>query len=201
MEQQGRLRGRANLKVLIAYYSETGNTEKVAKAIFEEASKKHKARLKRINDVSVNILSDYDLVFLGSACHSSDLALPVKKLLEAIPNSPGFKLAGFFTHSTWTPTQTQRARPLFSKWAGRCKDSFEKVSEEKQIDFKGCFNCQGRPSPPIEEFIHKTIVTSDEDWKEYIEEVKRHPSSEDLRKAKEFSRKMLSASKNVDEKC
>jgi flavodoxin I len=188
------------LKVLIAYYSETGNTEKVARAIFEVASKKHEAQLKKINDISVDALSNYDLVFLGSACHSSDLAASVKKVLDTVPNSPKFKLAGFFTHSTWTPRQTERARPLFDRWAGRCKASFEEVSKEKRIDFKGCYNCQGIPSPPIEEFIHKTIITSDKDWKEYIEEAKKHPSSEDLRKAKEFAQKVLSACNNVNEK-
>jgi flavodoxin len=185
------------LKVLIAYYSETGNTEKVARAIFEVASKKHEAQLKKINDVSVDTLNNFDLVFLGSACHSSDLAAPVKKVLDEIPNSPKFKLAGFFTHSTWTSKQTERARPFFDRWAGKCKASFEKVSKKKQIGFKGCYNCQGKPSPPIEEFIHKTIITSDEDWKEYAEEAKKHPSSEDLREAKEFAQKVLSASENA----
>jgi flavodoxin I len=180
------------LKVLVAYHSETGNTEKIAKAIYEEASKEHEAHLKKIKDVTTDTLNSYDLVFLGSACHSSDLAAPVKKILDGIPKSPRFKLAGFFTHSTWTPEQTEYARTFFDRWAGRCIASFEKVSKEKQIDFRGYYNCQGMPSPPIQEFIHNTIVTSDKDWEAYIEEAKKHPSPEDLQKAKEFARKVLS---------
>ena len=37
------------MKVLVTYYSETGNTEKIARAIYEEASKEHEVNLKKIN--------------------------------------------------------------------------------------------------------------------------------------------------------
>lgn len=101
------------LKVLVGYYSETGNTEKIAKTIYEESSKEHDAHLKRINDINADMLNDYDLVFLGSACHSSDLAPPVKEILKALPKSPKFKLAGFFTHSRGLLNKTSMVR-LFS---------------------------------------------------------------------------------------
>lgn len=180
------------MKVLIAYYSETGNTEKIAKAIFDETSREHEAHLKKVKDVAADTLNDYDLVFLGSACHSADLAIPVKRILNELPKSPKFKLAGFFTHSTRTPESGESARVLFDKWASRCIVSFEKISKEKHIDFRGYFNCQGVPSPPIQEFIHREIVKSESDLQAYLEEVKKHPSSEDLRRAKEYARKVLS---------
>ena len=163
------------MKVLGTYYSDTGNTEKVAKAIYEEVSKKNKADLKKVRDTNPQEFAEYDRVFLGSPIHSFDLPSPVKRILDALPKAPKYKLAGFITHMS----------PMSEKHDGhdRCFTSLEKVSKEKRIDFKGCYNCQGIPSPPIEEFIHKTIVTSDKDWKEYIEEAKKHPSSEDLRKA------------------
>lgn len=174
------------MKVLVAYYSETGNTEKIARAICEEVSGEHEAHLKKIKEVVADVLNDYDLVFLGSACHSTDLAAPVKRILETLPELPKFKLAGFFTHATTC------AGELFNRWASNCIVSFEKASKEKQIDFKGYYNCQGAPSPPIEEFIKKMILTSTNGWEEYIEEVRKHPSPEDLQKAKEFARKVLS---------
>lgn len=172
------------MKVLIAYYSETGNTEKVARAIYEEVSKEHEANLKRVDEITVNILNDYDVVFLGSACHSTDLASPAKKILVALPNSPSFKLAGFFTHAT--------SSEGFKRWASKCILSFQKTSKEKKIDFKGYYNCQGAPSPPTQEFIRREIVTSPDEWKEYIKEVMNHPTPEDLQKAKEFARELLS---------
>ena len=88
------------MKVLVVYYSETGNTEKIAKVIYEEASKEHKAHLKKTYEITVDILNNYDVVFLGSACHSADLSTPIKRILDNIPYSPRFKLAGFFTHAT-----------------------------------------------------------------------------------------------------
>ena len=180
------------MKVLVAYHSETGNTEKVARAIHEEASAGHEADLKKVGEVAVEDLNDYDLVFLGSTCHSADLASPVKELLNAIPESPGFSLAGFFTHSTpradheWIP----RAAELFERWAGKCSVSFESV-KKMGVDFRGCYNCQGAASPGIEEFIHRSILPDDVEFQAYVEEARKHPTAEDLDKAREFARDVL----------
>ena len=171
------------MKVLVAFYSETGNTEKIARAIYEEVSKGHEAHLKKIKEITVESLNDYDLVFLGSACHSTDLAAPVKRILETFPKSPKFKLAGFFTHACTMDT--------CNKWAGKCAVSFEKASKKKEVDFKGCFNCQGVPSPPLMKSMKEGAPISKAELREYFEEVRKHPSPEDLQKAKEFARKIL----------
>jgi hypothetical protein len=71
------------------------------------------------------------------------LATLVKRILEALPKSPRFKLAGFFTHSVPCPEDSARPRNLFNRWAGKCIVSFEKVNKEKQLDFKEYFNCEG----------------------------------------------------------
>lgn len=172
------------MRVLVAYYSETGNTEKLARAICEEASKDNEASLKSVGEITVDNLNDYDVVFLGSACHSTDLATPVKRLLDAIPPSPKFKLAGFFTHATSTAG--------FHRWASKCISSFQNTSREKQVDFGGYYNCQGVPSPPIQEFIKREAIASADKYEEYLEEVRKHPSPEDLQKAREFAREVLS---------
>jgi len=53
------------LKVLVAYYSETGNTEKVAKAIHDEALKKHQSHLRKIAEITADTLNNYDMFFWG----------------------------------------------------------------------------------------------------------------------------------------
>lgn len=103
------------MKVLVVYYSETGNTEKVARAICEELSREHEAHLKAINEVNADSLNNYDLVFLGSACHNADLSAPAKRLLNAFPDSPKFKLAGFFTHATYALGGTKKAERTIQK--------------------------------------------------------------------------------------
>ena len=114
-----------------------------------------------------------------------------KRILEGIPQSPAFKLAGFATHATYTPDGGERKRALYERWASGCALSFHQASQEKQIEFLGYFGCQGAPSPPIEAFIHSTIVTDEAEWKRYIGEVRQHPNEEDLQKAREFARQVL----------
>jgi flavodoxin I len=181
--------GLVEMKVLVAYYSETGNTEKIARAIYEEAAKEHEAHLKRVNNVAANDLKNYDVVFLGSPCHSTDLAAPVKTVLDAIAHSPKFQLAGFFTHAT--------SAGGFKRWASKCIASFQETSKEKKIDFAGYYNCQGAPSPPVQEFIKREVFTSASAWQEYYREVRQHPTPEDLQKAKKFAREMLSPGSGV----
>ena len=180
------------MRILITYYSQTGNTAKVARAICEAVSSRgHEVTLREIGEVTAGSLSDYDLVYLGSTCHDTDLARPVKRLLEDVGESSPFKLAGFCTHATQMPEDGERERELYERWAGNCIRTFHRVSEGKQIAFLGYFHCQGAPSPPIEAFIHNTIVTDDGEWEAYIAGVRAHPDKEDLQKAQEFARQVL----------
>ena len=109
------------MKVLIAFFSQTGNTARVARAIQQEAlTRGHEVDLREISQVSARDLDDYDLVFLGSACHDTDLARPVVRLLRRVGGSPPFRLAGFCTHATYMPEGGERARELYETWAGNC---------------------------------------------------------------------------------
>ncbi|MGD2207773.1 MAG: flavodoxin family protein [Anaerolineae bacterium] len=180
------------MKVLIAYYSETGNTAQVARAIGEEIqSQGYGVHLRDLGEIAPDTLTAYDLIFLGSACHDADLAKPVKQILDQMPVSPSFKLAGFATHASHTPEGGERQRELHERWAAGCQRSFRQASQEKGIDFLGYFGCQGAPSPPIERFIHSMIVTDEDEWEEYVQEARKHPDEDDLRKAKEFAQKVV----------
>jgi flavodoxin len=186
------MKERQSMKVLIAYYSETGNTAQVARAIGEEmASQGHQVCLREVGAITTDTLSAYDLVFLGSACHDADLASPVKQILEQMPASPTFQLAGFATHASHTPEGGERQREMHERWASGCQRSFRQVSREKGIAFLGYFGCQGAPSPPIEQFIHSTIVTDEDEWAAYVHEVRQHPDENDLRKARKFAREVM----------
>ncbi|MFX0078588.1 MAG: flavodoxin family protein [Candidatus Hermodarchaeota archaeon] len=179
------------MKVLIAYYSETGNTERVARAMWEAVSEEHEVTLTTVPELSVDVFDGFKLVVLGAAVHDSDLAKPLKRLLEALPMNPRFNLAGFATHAVYVPDGSAHKEELHERWAGKCLLSFEDTCREKSIQFLGYFHCQGAASQPIEEFIHREIITVEEEWKEYLPELRKHPTPEDLQNAKDFARKII----------
>ncbi|MHA1198645.1 MAG: flavodoxin family protein [Candidatus Heimdallarchaeaceae archaeon] len=176
------------MNILVTYYSQTGNTKKIAEAIHEITSQEHDSILKDFNEITVDDLSNYDLVFLGSACHHANLAPPVLKFVEKIPVSPKFKLAGFVTHSTYP---LERNAEMFEEWGSKCAKTYESLQTEKDVDYKGYFRCMGRPSKPIEQFINVQIITDEEEWAEYLEIIVKHPNADDIENAKEFTREIL----------
>jgi flavodoxin len=182
--------------MLIAYFSQTGNTEKITRAIYDEViSGGHEAELKRVEELDSADLTGYDLVFLGSACHSATLAPSVLDLLSTIPAGTGMKLAGFATHSCSVPDGDVRTQELYERWASGCRHAFEKASEDNRIELLGYFGCQGAASPPIEDFIHSTILPDEDEWQTFITEERKHPDEADLADAGEFAKRILLALK------
>ena len=53
------------MKVLVTYFSQSGNTEKIANAIYEEASRANEAELKKLEDITPEGVAGYDFVFLS----------------------------------------------------------------------------------------------------------------------------------------
>lgn len=81
-------------KILIGYYSRTGNTKKMAEAI-EEAIKQEGLEVvnKSVEEIKVEEFLDYDGIILGSPTYYGTLAWPIKKLLDESVKFHG-KLAG-----------------------------------------------------------------------------------------------------------
>jgi len=97
------------MKVLIAYFSLTGKTEKMAEYIAEGVRfSGQQAVVKKISDIkSANDLADYDGYIFGSPTYHRDMAEPMKPFLFLAKkaNLEG-KLAGAFgsyTHSGDAP--------------------------------------------------------------------------------------------------
>ena len=114
------------MKVLVAYMSETGNTKKIAEAIFEgiQAEKD----IKELKDV--DSLEDYDFTFVGFPIHYGGPAKPAKKFLEK--HVQGKKIALFVTHATREDSKG------LQEWLARCKKA------ATGADLVSFFNCQGK---------------------------------------------------------
>ena len=83
------------MKVLIAYSSESGNTEKLAKAIFEgiESSEKEILSIKEVAGVE-----GYDVIFIGLPVQSHSVPGKVEAFAKTLPD--GQKVAYFATHGS-----------------------------------------------------------------------------------------------------
>ena len=106
---------------------------------------------------------------------------------------------GFKTEVDWDVYAKALPQDIASeKWAGRCVESFERISQEKEIELLGYFSCQGAPSPPIEAFIRSEVMPDDEDIEVYLTEMRKHPNEKDMEKARKFTRAVLSKSVVTD---
>ena len=67
------------MKTLVTYYSESGNTEKLAKAIYEglEATENEIAPISEEKN-----FGDYDVIFVGFPVHGSSVPLKAEKSIN-----------------------------------------------------------------------------------------------------------------------
>ena len=90
-------------KILVAYYSRTGHTEKMAQLVIEGVKKENvEVDLKKIGDFPVKELLDYDGIIIGSPCYYGAPAAEVKKLFDDSVKFHGKldgKVGGAFTSS------------------------------------------------------------------------------------------------------
>ena len=170
------------MKVLVSYFSQTGNTEKIAKGIWEEASQANEADLKKIEDVGAGGFAGYDFIFIGSPLHSANLAAQVKEFLTDIQAGSGQKMAGFITH--FAPAYPDQDMEAFT-------GPIKAACNEKGIEYKGCLDCQGALTESLHDAVQKKLNLSDEQWKGMVNQMTGHPNEEDVANAKAFVNKVL----------
>ncbi len=70
-------------RIIVIYYSRTGNTEKMAKSIVEGIEKEGvEPVIKAVKDVDVNELLKYEGIIIGSPTYYGTVAAEIKKLLD-----------------------------------------------------------------------------------------------------------------------
>ena len=74
--------------VLIAYHSDTGNTERMAQAVAEGAQRVPRVRvtIRRVTEVAAEELQGAHAIILGSPTHWANLAAPVKQFIDSWPD-------------------------------------------------------------------------------------------------------------------
>ena len=170
------------MKVLVTYYSQSGNTEKIAKAIYEESSKSNEANLKKIDELNPDMIAEYDYIFIGSPLLSANIAPKVKECLANFKETTGQKMAGFITH--FAPAYPEQA---MNKFTGPIQEACEKNS----IEYKGCFDCTGFLVEANHAPVKKKLQMDDEKWDKFISLISGHPDEEDENNAKLFTKEIL----------
>lgn len=164
------------MKILVTYYSETGNTAKIANSIGEALSNED-LTIKKINDVDVNSLNDYDLIFLGSPTHANSLCNDAKKFLKKCPEIDA-KFAIFSTHQS---NDKSFYTNLFK--------NASKILDKKNITILDQFHCFGENRN--EQIAQMLKASMPGKYEEMIKDAKGRPNAEDLEKAKEFAKNVL----------
>jgi flavodoxin/NAD-dependent dihydropyrimidine dehydrogenase PreA subunit len=87
------------MKSLLIYYSQTGSTKKIARAIHRGMSQlEPQCQIAKVKDVDPKDLSKYDLIGLGSPIWMGGLTPNVRIFLEGIPKQNGQHIFSFCTH-------------------------------------------------------------------------------------------------------
>ena len=170
------------MKVLIIYFSQTKNTEKIASAIYEEVSLTNEVALCKLDEVDPDSIKTYDQVFLGSPIHAGTIAKETQVFLEKLPLLPAMRLAGFITHAA-TAYPSQALEQMTQPFVDICRD--------KEMEYLGCFNCQGYLADFMHEAVQKMQDASDAEWQEKVIRMTGHPNATDEADAKAFARKSL----------
>jgi len=163
-------------KILVAYYSLTGNTRKVAEAIYESLPDP-----KQIHPIGeVSDLDEYGLIFVGFPVHSHSVPVKAEKFLKRIP--PGKKTALFSTHGALTGSRLSREA---------IEHAVVTASQAKIIS---TFSCRGRVSHQALEVLRKS--PEHEAWADMAASASIHPNEHDFEEARAFARWVLTLSRD-----
>lgn len=170
------------MKVLVTYFSQSGNTEKIAKAIQEEAGANNEAVLKKLEEIRTEEVAGYDFIFIGSPLNSGSITAPVKECLASLQATSGQKLAGFITH--FAPAYPEQDMDGFV-------EPIKEACKEKGIEYKGCFDCQGYLADAMHAPVQKMMNLTDEAWAGMVAQMTGRPNDEDVANAKEYAKTVL----------
>lgn len=159
------------MKVLVTYYSETSNTEKVARAVYEGIDEVSKEILPV---EAVKNLGDYDLIFCGFPVHASSVPPKVEAFLKEVPKDKMLVL--FATHGCL------RGGYL----AVTAFDNAMAIASQARII--GTFGCRGRVKPALMEALGRKPEYRA--WVEEAHSAADHPDEADLQECRAYARRI-----------
>ena len=169
------------MKILVTYYSDTGNTKKIAESIMD-GLENQEVDLIPVKEVDPTTLQSYDLVFLGSGIYGFNVNRKVTSLIKKAEKLPP-KFAYFYTHESITP------------WPDAYK-SVNKIIGNFDCEILGEFDCCGENLVPKAEeqrqvMLGRLTPEKRKEAEKNILSVKGHPDDTDCEKARSFATSIL----------
>lgn len=168
------------MQIMVCYFSNTGNTEKIAKSIVE-GLEGEEVELIKIEDADPLTLKNYDLVVLGSGIYGGKLNKKVIDFMKIVNEYPP-SFAFFNTHQSATSYQK-----AFNRIRAKI--------EENQSKIIGEFDCVGEnlgmPKETILGMLEKLPPEERKRQEAKIKETVGHPNEQDLENAKAFGKSLI----------
>lgn len=164
------------MKILVTYYTQTGNTLKIAEAIYSEIH--GEKEIKPINEVQC--LDGYDLIFVGFPILQYGPSRAVRTFLGKFAR--GKNIALFVTHASWnSPELTNH----LETWLSKCKTA------AAGSNLQGFFDCQGELAESAAELFLKSEYPEIRHFGSLRPGTIGHPDAEDIVNAKIFAKTVL----------
>ena len=166
------------MKVLVAYQSQTGNTKKVAEAIYGEIQVEKE--IKELN--TLKGLEGYDLYFVGFPIQAYGPAHQAKVFLEE--HAAGKNLVLFITHAS--PEEEE----ILKQWLDACRKA------AVGANIVGMFNCRGELSEEVAEFMKSSGDPQLDAGADMRSDTLGQPDAARLERARTFTREIMAKFSN-----
>jgi flavodoxin len=159
------------MKVLVTYYTQTGNTEKVARALYDGLTMD-----KTILPIAeVKNREGYDFVFCGFPVQAHSVPAKMAEFIKGLPK--GQKVAFFATHGSMRGGQLPR-------------QAFESaVGLAINLKVLGQFGLRGKVDVKIIDALMKK--PEHKAWAEEAQSAEGHPDAADLKDAQVFAQEIV----------
>jgi flavodoxin I len=159
------------MKALVTYYSQTGNTEKLAHAIYDAIH--FEKELLRIHDVKGSL--GYDIIFVGFPVQAHSVPAAVHSFLKNLPD--GQPLALFCTHGSLRGGHLPKQA---------IEHAIGLASRAKVL---GTFGIRGKVNPKVIDALMQMV--QHQAWAEEAQGAIEHPTDADLADGKAFAKGIL----------
>ena len=168
------------MKILITYFSNTKNTEKVAHGL-KAGLEGEDVDIAPIKDVEPSSLKNYNLVFLGSGIYASRVNKSLSELINATDEFPPY-FAFFCTHASLDSYQDgfKLVKRKLSKTNSKIIDTFDCMGDSIGI-----------PEATRAAMLEKLPLEQRTKAEEHQMLLKGRPNEEDLEKAKIFAQTLI----------